>query len=125
MYVQIPLARGGGVRGGEIQVSWKKEREGKRRDPRTPARMSMRLDTAGLGPVGVQMQLLGRALSLVFQVYDAEIQGFLGRELPGLVKRLTGYDFTVDRCACEVEAPAAVPAATRPVAPTSSLDLRA
>ncbi|MEK7475460.1 MAG: hypothetical protein AAB152_07460 [Candidatus Coatesbacteria bacterium] len=128
--VQIPLAIGGGIQGGDVRVSWKREKEGKKRDPRVPARMTMEVETRSLGPVGVHMQMLGQALSLIFRVYEDGVREFLTGEMPDLVAKLTGYKFTLNQCVCELDEPLPVPAAaapipTRPVPTTSSLDIKA
>ena len=122
VYVQIPLVPGVEFRSGEVQVSWRKEKE-KKRDPRTPADMTLKVETRALGPVAVSLRLIGQSLSLIFRVFDEEIQEFVSKELPDLVSRLTGFKFRVDRAVCEVdEAPEPE---GRPVPPTSSLDLKA
>jgi flagellar hook-length control protein FliK len=128
--VQIPIAIGGEMRGGDIRVSWQKEKDGKKRDPRVPARMTMEVETRSLGPVGVHMHLLGQALSLIFRVYEDGVRDFINDEMPELVSKLTGYKFRLDQCVCETDEPEPVPAqdAPRPlraVPPTSSLDLKA
>jgi len=124
VYVQIPLVPGAEFRSGEVQVSWRREKQ-KKRDPRTPADMTLKVETRALGPVAVSMRLLGQSLSLIFRVFDEEIQDFIRKELPDLVARLTGFKFKVDRAVCEVdEVPEPEPAG-RAVPPTSSLDLKA
>jgi hypothetical protein len=125
VYVQIPLVLGAELRGGDVQVSWGREKKSKKRDPRVPAQMTMQLETRALGTVDVSMKMLGNALSLIFRVFDTEVQTFIGKELPGLVDRLTGYKFRVDQAVCEVRAAAPAPAPARTVRATSSLDLKA
>jgi len=125
VYVQIPLVLGAELRGGDVQVSWGREKKGKKRDPRVPAQMTMQLETRSLGTVDVSMKMLGNALSLIFRVFDTEVQTFIGKELPGLVDRLTGFKFKVDQAVCEVRAAAPAPAPARTVRATSSLDLKA
>ncbi len=124
--VQLPFVLGGELRGGEVRVSWRKDKK-KQRDPRTPANMTMEMETRSLGPIAVRMQVLGQSLSLVFRVFDNEVQGFLKGELPDLVNRLTGYRFSVDRAEVETAPPAggAAAAPTVPVRPTATLDLTA
>jgi len=129
--VQIPIAIGGGLQGGDVRVSWRNEKDTKKRDPRVPARMTMEVDTRSLGPVGVHIQMLGQALSLIFRVYEDGVREFLNDEMPGLVTRLTGYKFTLNRCVCELDEPdeeapgISAPMAPRVMPPTSSLDLKA
>lgn len=125
VYVQIPLVLGAELRGGDIQVSWGKERKNKKRDPRVPAQMTMQLETRSLGLVDVSMKMVGNALSLIFRVFDTEVQGFIRQELPGLVDRLTGFKYKVDQAVCEVRTPPPQAAPTRAVRATSSLDLKA
>jgi hypothetical protein len=87
--------------------------------------MTMQLETRSLGTVDVSMKMLGNALSLIFKVFDTEVQSFIGGELPGLVDRLTGFKFKVDQAVCELNGPVAKAPPARAVRPTSSLDLKA
>lgn len=125
--VQIPLALGAEIRGGDIRVSWREEKNTRKRDPKVPAQMTMEIETRSLGPVGVHLEMLGNALSLIFRVYDEGVQAFVRDELPDLVNKLTGYDYRITRADCELDDPA--PAAVAPLparpAPTTSLDLKA
>jgi len=123
--VQIPIVLGAELKGGDIQVSWRRGKDGKKRDPRSPAQMSLEMETRALGPVNVRMRLLGNGLSLVFRVFDSEVMNFINRELPDLVERLTGLKFRVDNCACELPpvTEAGAQAARRALLPTSSLDV--
>jgi len=128
--VQIPIAIGGEIKGGDIRVSWRRDKDGKKRDPRVPARMLMEVETRSLGPVGVHMQLLGQALSLIFRVYEEGVREFINGEMPELVTRLTGYKFKLEACTCELDEPEPepapeAPAPVRAVPPTSSVDFRA
>jgi hypothetical protein len=130
--VQIPLAIGGGIQGGDVRVSWKREKDSRKRDPRVPARMTMEVETRSLGPVGVHMQMLGQALSLIFRVYEDGVRDFINGEMPELVTKLTGYKFALNQCVCETDepvpepaGPSAAPIPTRAVPTTSSLDLKA
>jgi hypothetical protein len=125
VYVQIPLVPGMEIRAGEMQVSWRKEKQSRKRDPRTPADMTLKVETRALGPVAVSMRLLGQSLSLIFRVFDSEIQDFIRKELPDLVSRLTGFKLKVDKAVCEFDQPPAPEPAGRAVPPTSSLDLSA
>ena len=61
----------------------------------------------------------------IFRVFDAEVQSFIGHELPGLVDRLTGFKFQVNQAECVLDAPAAPQPPARAVRPTTSLDLKA
>ena len=88
------------------------------------------METRSLGPVGVNMQLLGQALSLIFRVYEEGVRDFINGEMPELVTRLTGYKFKLEACACELDEPEPepapdAPAPVRAVPPTSSVDFRA
>jgi hypothetical protein len=123
--VQIPIVLGAELKGGDIQVSWRRGKDGKKRDPRSPAQMSLEMETRALGPVNVSMRLLGSGLSLVFRVFDSEVKNFINRELPDLVERLTGLKFRVDNCACELPPvdESGPQAARRALLPTSSLDV--
>jgi len=128
MYVQLPIAVGNEMRGGEVHLSWKKDGEGgknRRRDPRAPATMNLNMETRALGPVRVRMQMTGQNLSLVFQVNDPAIQSYLSGEFPGLKDRLSGFSLRVDRCVAEVARDEAGDDAPRAVAPTSTVDFRA
>ncbi len=124
VWVQIPLVPGAELRGGEMQVSWKRDREGRRRDPRAPAQMKMHIETRALGRVNVSMRLVGSSLAVAIGVQERTVRDFLAAELPGLEERLAGGSFRLERCVCElVEVQDEAPA--RPVVPTSSLDLKA
>jgi len=125
--VQIPIVLGAELRGGDIQMSWRRGKEGKKRDPHFPGQMSLEMETRALGPVSVRMRLLGNGLSLVFRVFDSEVRNFIGGELPDLVERLTGLKFRVGDCKCELSPIAGdgSPASRRPLRPTSSLDVTA
>ena len=128
MYVQLPIAVGNEMRGGEVHLSWKKEGEGKnnrRRDPRAPATMNLNMETRALGPVRVKMQMTGQNLSLVFQVNDPATQSFLSGEFGALKDRLAGFSLKVDRCVAEVAREEGGDDAPRAVAPTSTVDFRA
>jgi hypothetical protein len=128
MYVQLPIAAGNEMRGGEVHLSWKKEGEGgknRRRDPRAPAMMNLNMETRSLGPVKVRMQMTGQSLSLVFQVNDPATSAFLSGEFGPLKDRLQGFSLKVDRCVAEVVKDEAPDESPRAVAPTSTVDFRA
>lgn len=122
VYVQVPVVLGEEVRGGDIQVAWRREKGRPGRDPRKPAHMTLTLETRALGPVTVEMRMLGQGLSLLFNVADGAAREFVNGELPELVRRLAGRRFRMNQCLCEVAAGDEGGVDEAP--PTSSLDLK-
>ncbi len=117
--VQIPLVQGTALRGGTIQVSWRRGKGRQKRDRRHPANIHLSLDTRELGAIRVQIHVLEPALKLMFRVLNAEVQAFINQELPELLQRLRGYKFHVVQCSLDLQLE------ETPVSPPSSVDVKA
>lgn len=126
IYAQVPILFGNELRGGELHLSWRRDGNGKRRDRRAPAVVSVFVGTRSLGPVKAQVRLTGSVLSVNFQAATREAAAFLNAEMPELLSRLEGLRYRVQGMSCGVEEGAGEPgAAAGALRPTSALDLKA
>jgi len=93
-------------------------------DQRTPAMMSVSLDTRALGLVRAQVTMTGQVLSVKFRLQSREAADFVSAEMPGLLSRLEGMKYRVQGMSCGVEEGSTEPE-SGVLRPASALDLKA